>query len=113
MRQAGILAAAGLIALHDMPGRLSEDHANARLLAEAVAAEPNVEIDLGGVQTNIVVFTLRNRGDAGAFAAALKEKGVLASTTGPHTMRLVTHYDVDRAACERAALIVCEQLRLI
>jgi threonine aldolase len=117
MRQAGILAAAGLIALHEMPKRLSEDHANARLLADAVAAQPDVaEIDLETVQTNIVIFKLRgkdqnNGGDAAAFAATLKQKGVLASVTGPQSVRFVTHYDVDRAACEKAAAIVSEQLR--
>src|SRR6185312_11551806 len=60
MRQVGVLAAAGLIALHDMPGRLHEDHTNARLLAEALAALASVEIDPASVQTNIVIFTLRN-----------------------------------------------------
>jgi threonine aldolase len=112
MRQAGILAAAGLIALREMPARLHEDHANARLLAETVAAQLGAEIDLDAVQTNIVIFTLINGGDAMAFAAAMKQKGVLVSVTGPHAVRLVTHYDVDRAACERAALMVAEQLRL-
>src|SRR3984957_5704357 len=73
MRQAGILAAAGLIALHEMPKRLGEDHANARLLAGAVAAHPKVaEIDLDAVQTNIVIFTLKNNGDAAGFVAAMK-----------------------------------------
>lgn len=111
MRQAGVLAAAGLIALHDMPGRLHEDHSNARLLAEAVAAQPGAEIDLAAVQTNIVIFTLRNGCDAASFVAALKQKGVLASAIGSHAVRFVTHYDVDRAACERAASIVAKQLR--
>jgi threonine aldolase len=111
MRQAGILAAAGLIALHEMPKRLAEDHANARLLADAIAAKPRAaEIDMEAVQTNIVIFTLRNRGDAAAFVAVLKQKGVLASAIGPHAVRFVTHYDVDRAACVRAASIVSEQL---
>jgi threonine aldolase len=119
MRQAGVLAAAGLIALHEMSKRLHEDHANSRLLAEAVAAEPEVaEIDLETVQTNIVIFRLRfkdkaNGGDAAAFTAALKQKGVLVSAIGPHSVRFVTHYDVDRVACERAAAIVSEQLRLL
>src|SRR5277367_6694210 len=64
MRQAGVLAAAGLIALHEMPKRLHEDHSNARLLAEAVAAEPKVaEIDLDSVETNIVIFKLRGKKD--------------------------------------------------
>ena len=110
MRQAGILAAAGLIALREMPARLVDDHANARLLAEAVASQPAAEIDLTSVQTNIVIFKLRDGGDAAAFCAALKEKGVLASAIGPHGVRFVTHYDVDRAACERAAAIVSESL---
>jgi threonine aldolase len=119
MRQAGILAAAGLISLHEMPKRLHEDHANARLLADAVAAQPKAaEIDLETVQTNIVIFKLRGKeqgtaGDAAAFSAALKEKGVLVSTIGPHSIRFVTHYDVDRAACEKAAAIVTEQLRTL
>jgi threonine aldolase len=114
MRQAGILAAAGLIALHEMPKRLSEDHANARLLAEVVAAQSKTaEIDMEGVQTNIVIFKLRNGGDAAAFTAALKQKNVLASAIGPHAVRFVTHYDVDREACTRAAAIVTEQLRTL
>lgn len=113
MRQVGILAAAGLIALGEMPARLVDDHANARLLAKAVASEPAAEIDLKTVETNIVIFTLRNGGDAAAFCAALKQRGVLVSAIGPHGVRFVTHYDVDRAACERAASIVSEQLRLL
>jgi threonine aldolase len=119
MRQAGILAAAGLIALHEMPKRLSEDHANARLLAEAVAAHPKkAEIDLDAVQTNIVIFRLRGEkpasgGDAAAFTATLKQKGVLASAIGPDAVRFVTHYDVDGAACKNAAAIVSEQLGLL
>jgi threonine aldolase len=119
MRQAGILAAAGLIALHDMPKRLHEDHANARLLADAVAAEPGkAEIDLDAVQTNIVIFKLlgtdqANGGDAVGFVAALKQKGVLASAIGPHSVRFVTHYDVDRVACTKAAAVVSEELRAL
>lgn len=113
MRQAGVLAAAGLIALHDMPARLVDDHANARLLAEAVAGQPSAKIDLGSVETNIVIFALRNGGDAAEFVAALKQKGVLGSAIGPQRVRFVTHYDVDRAACERAVSIISEQLRLL
>lgn len=113
MRQAGVLAAAGLIALHEMPARLHEDHANARLLAESLAAHSNVVIDLDAVQTNIVVFTLRNGGDAAAYSAALKHKGVLISAIGPHALRLVTHFDAGRAACERAAAVMSDQLRQI
>jgi threonine aldolase len=111
MRQAGVLAAAGLVALHEMTARLVDDHANARLLAEAVAEEPNAEIDLDAVQTNIVIFRLRGEGDAEAFCAGLKQKGVLASAIGPHSIRFVTHYDAGLEACRSAAGIVATQLR--
>ena len=119
MRQAGVLAAAGLIALHEMPKRLGEDHANARVLAEAVAAHPGVaEIDLDSVQTNIVIFKLKgkdgtNGGDAAAFSASLKQQGVLVSSIGPHAIRFVTHYDVDRTACEKAAAVISAQLKSV
>src|ERR1035437_7724698 len=103
MRQAGVLAAAGLIALEEMPSRLGEDHLNARLLADAVAVHEAAEVDLATVQTNIVIFKLRIGGDAGAFCAALKERGVLASGIGPRAVRFVTHFDVGREDCERAA----------
>jgi threonine aldolase len=102
-----------------MPKRLHEDHANARLLADAVAAVPKAaEIDLDAVQTNIVIFKLRGKsensgGDAAAFTAALKQKGVLVSAIGPHSIRFVTHYDVDRAACQKAAQIVSEHLKSV
>ncbi len=113
MRQAGVLAAAGLIALKDMPARLKDDHANARLLAEAIASEAAAEIDLDTIQSNIVLFKLRNHGDAASFCAALKQKGILSSAVGPHSVRFVTHYDVDLAACMNAASITLEQLRLL
>lgn len=109
MRQVGVLAAAGLVALHEMTARLVDDHANARLLAEAIAAEPNAEIDLNSVETNIVIF--RVRGDAAAFCSRLKEEGVLASGIGPDSVRFVTHYDVDREACGRAANVAAGLLR--
>jgi threonine aldolase len=111
MRQAGVLAAAGLIALEEGPALLAEDHRNARVLADAVAAEPKLAIDLEAVQTNIVIFTVKNGGDAPALTAALKAKGVLSSAIGPHAVRFVTHRDVDRAACERAAAILHEALQ--
>jgi threonine aldolase len=110
MRQAGVLAAAGLISLNEMTKRLAEDHANARVLAEAVANSAGAEIDLDGVQTNIVIFTLKGEQDASAFCAALKERGVLASAVGPHAVRFVTHYDVSHAMCEEAAGVACELL---
>jgi threonine aldolase len=111
MRQGGVLAAAGLIALEEMPARLGEDHANARLLAEAVAECDAAEIDMASVQTNMVVFTLRSGGDAAAFCDALKERGVLAGGLGPRVVRFVTHFDVGREDCVRAAEVVGDVLR--
>jgi threonine aldolase len=111
MRQAGVLAAAGLIALEEMPARLGEDHANARLLAGAVAGCDVAAIDMASVQTNMVVFQLRSGGDAAAFCAVLKVKGVLAGGLGPRTVRFVTHFDVGREDCERAAGVVGEVLK--
>lgn len=112
MRQAGILAAAGLIALEKMPLRLHEDHANARMIAETVAQIPEVEIDLDAVQTNIVIFALRT-GKSADLVSSMKAKGVLISTVGPRAIRVVTHHDADRVACQRAAGILSEELALI
>jgi threonine aldolase len=112
MRQAGVLAAAGILALEEGPKRLHEDHANARLLAEAVAQLPGAEIDLGSVETNIVIFKLKD-GRAAEFVAGLKAKGVLASAIGTDVVRFVTHLDVSRGECERAAEVVRSQLNLL
>src|SRR6201996_6587677 len=111
MRQAGVLAAAGLIALNDMTGRLQEDHDNAKFLAGALSELRQVELDPKLVQTNIVIFTLRGGGDAQALVSALASREVLAGTVGAHSIRLVTHHDVDRAACERASAILAEETR--
>ena len=115
MRQAGVLAAAGLIALEEMPARLPEDHANARLLAEALAPLPQVDLDLNLVQTNIVIFQLRDPQtgmpvDALPVVARLRARGVVAGAVGPYAVRFVTHNDVDRAGCELAARIAVEVL---
>ena len=109
MRQAGVLAAAGLIALEEMPLRLHEDHANARLLAEALAKLPEIELDPASVETNIVIFSLKSRTSA-EVVGSLRARGVLAGATGPRSVRLVTHHDVDRAACLRAIGILGEIL---
>jgi threonine aldolase len=105
MRQAGILAAAGLVALESMVARLAEDHANARLLAEALARCPGVGV--APAPTNIVVGHLEGR-TASDVAAALKDRGILASAMDARTLRLVTHHDVSRADCERAAAALAE-----
>jgi threonine aldolase len=100
MRQAGVLAAAGLVAVEAMIARLAEDHENARLLAEAIAGLPGVTV--APVRTNIVVATLDGK-RAPEVAAALKAAGVLAGAMDDRTLRLVTHHDATRAGCERAA----------
>jgi threonine aldolase len=103
MRQAGILAAAGLIALEHGPARLHEDHAMARMLAEGVAGIPGIEIDLATVQTNIVIFDVSDTGKSSTeITAALKEQGVLAGTVNPQLIRFVTHLNISKAQCERA-----------
>jgi threonine aldolase len=103
MRQAGVLAAAGLVALEKSPGRLHEDHASARYLAEGLAQLPGVRVDLGKVQTNIVIFDVRGTGHTAAeVARALAARQVLASPVNEHEIRLVTHCDVDRAGIDRA-----------
>jgi threonine aldolase len=102
MRQAGVLAAAGLIALEKSPGRLHVDHDNARYLAEKLSDLPGVRVDLKKVQTNIVIFDVQETGKtAAAICRALGEKRVLCLSTGPHQIRLVTHCDVNRAGIDR------------
>ncbi len=97
MRQAGILAAAALVALETMVDRLAADHASARALAEGLAETPGIEIDLKRVQTNIVIFAVRSpRLDAAAFVRGLAARGVLAHQISPDSIRLVTHKDVNR-----------------
>ncbi len=110
MRQAGILAAAGLIALEKMPLRLHEDHANSRILAQSLAASPMVEIDLAAVQTNIVIFALKSQRPAD-FIARLKTDGVLISQVGPQSVRLVTHHDISAEATLQAAKILAHALQ--
>lgn len=105
MRQAGILAAAGSYALAHHVDRLAEDHANARILADALAGSPTVELDPTTVETNIVVFHLAPEApvDAAGFVAASRARGVLLNAFGPRTIRAVTHLDVTADDCQRAA----------
>ncbi len=99
MRQVGVLAAAGLIALEQMPARLHEDHANARLIAEALSHLDCVEIDVDSVETNIVIFKLIGEVSAAELVARLRARGILMSTVGPNAIRAVTHHDVSRNDC--------------
>ena len=100
MRQIGILAAAGLIALEDGPKRLSEDHENARALAEGIANIDGIAIDVEKVVTNIVIFDITATGKTSAeIVAALKESSILAVGFGD-LIRMVTHLDVSRQDIE-------------
>jgi len=112
MRQVGVIAAAGLIALEKMPARLHEDHANARLLAEELSQIECVDIDLDSVETNIVIFRLKGEVTASELVNRLKARGILASTLGPNMIRLVTHHDVSRDACVKAAEALAEELEV-
>ena len=107
MRQAGVLAAAGLIALEEMPARLAEDHRNARWMAELIAEMGGCAIDLDTVQTNIVIFrpTVRT---AEEVIAAMKAQGVLCGTAAADEVRFVTHREVNRKGCERAVSVLRE-----
>jgi threonine aldolase len=103
MRQVGVLAAAGLIALEEMPHRLHEDHCNAKFLAEGLSHIPGIRIDPAKVATNIAVFDVSETGIAPPdIAARLRNHGVLLNPINDRQMRAVTHYDVDRDACIQA-----------
>ena len=103
MRQAGVLAAAGLIALEKHPAKLAEDHRNARWLAEQLHQLPGIRVDLDRVQTNIVMADVSGTGlAAGEFSKRLKECGVLINPINERQLRIVTHSDAARADCERA-----------
>lgn len=111
MRQAGILAAAGLIALNEMPARLHEDHENAKILALGLGKVQEIAIDPDKVLTNIVIFDIERTGLVAAeLCERLKSRAVLAIPFGPTLVRFVTHYDVSRAACETAISIVEESI---
>ncbi|HEY1936513.1 MAG TPA: low specificity L-threonine aldolase [Candidatus Angelobacter sp.] len=111
MRQAGVLAAAGLIALEKMPARLKEDHANARLLAEGLAEINGIKIEAQKVRTNILVFNIVGTGmDTTEFSRKLATQNVLAAGIDQEQMRFVTHHDVSRDDCLRvleAVQIIC------
>ena len=105
MRQAGVIAAAGVIALETMVDRLAEDHANARTLAEALAELPGVTVDLSRVETNMVFAEV---GNAMRLADELRAHGLLALALGPGTLRFVTHHGIGQADIQRAVAAVAE-----
>lgn len=109
MRQAGILAAAGLIALEEGPQKLANDHANAKLLAEGLAKIPGFKIDPAKVQTNIVICDITGtRKTSGEISCALAGRQVLANGVGANLLRFVTHLDVNREECAQALAVVAE-----
>ncbi|MSQ12493.1 MAG: aminotransferase class I/II-fold pyridoxal phosphate-dependent enzyme [Dehalococcoidia bacterium] len=104
MRQVGVIAAAGIVALDTMVDRLAEDHANARRLALGLAGMPGIQLDPELVQSNIVVFTWR--GDAQAFLRVLAERGVKCAFMGGQKLRMVTHRGVTAGDVDEALRIV-------
>jgi threonine aldolase len=111
MRQAGILAAAGIVALETMVDRLREDHENARILAEGLAALPGIQIDPARVQTNIVIFRVERPDlDAPGLILKLAEQGIKAFHISPQAIRMVTHKDVDRNGILRTLDVMREIL---
>ncbi|GAB4496781.1 MAG: low-specificity L-threonine aldolase [Anaerolineales bacterium] len=112
MRQAGVLAAAGIVALETMPQRLHEDHARAHALADGLRLLPGVVLDSGTPRTNMVYLTLSPRvnADAQQVAARLREAGILVGVTGARRFRLVTHYWIDDDAVARTVAAFADAL---
>lgn len=112
MRQAGVLAAAGLVALESMVERLAEDHAHARLLAEGLARVPGFEVKAEEVETNIVMGRLAEGPSAcAALVAHLRERGILVSQLTPDTVRLVTHRHIRRDDVEATVAAVASGMK--
>lgn len=109
MRQAGVLAAAGMVALETMIDRLADDHTNAKALSEGLAAIEGIDIDLGSVQTNMVYFTLTatDISDEDLLSAALKQ-GLQFLSLGPRTFRMVTHHGIEPSQINSVVEIVRE-----
>ena len=101
MRQAGVIAAAGIVGLELMVDRLAEDHENARVLADGLANIPGLQVDPKAVQTNIVLLRPTAM-EAGAYQRRLAEQGVLASNYWGGLLRMVTHWGIERKDVEYA-----------
>jgi len=108
MRQVGILAAAGLVALKEMTGRLAEDHENARYLADRLGTLPGLEVDTGALDINMVFFRLPAAVDGKALTAYMKANRVLINTPELGLCRFVTHYWIDRRAIDRVVALMQE-----
>ena len=113
MRQAGVLAAAGLIALEEGPKRLAEDHANARFLAHGLAEITGIKVETDKVVTNILFFDVSGTGlTAAQVSERLKAENVLANPYDSKLIRMVTHLDVDRAGCDRALQVLRRMVKV-
>jgi threonine aldolase len=107
LRQSGVVAAAGIVALETMVSRLPEDHKTARVLAEGLAEIPGIDIDLESVQTNIVAYDVSGTGmDAATYVKKLAAKGVKCTSHTQTRIRMVTHKDVTQADAKQALMIV-------
>ncbi|MCL4393593.1 MAG: low-specificity L-threonine aldolase [Chloroflexi bacterium] len=114
MRQAGVLAAAGVVALETMIDRLAEDHANARRLADGIAGLPGIELNPTAIKTNIVFFGLRPTAPKAAqLAASLADQGILINPSGACRMRAVTHYGIERADIDAAVAAIRSAVRAL
>ncbi len=102
MRQVGVIAAAGIVALERMVDRLAEDHANARTLAEGIARLPGLRVDLASVETNIVIFHVDRAGGVDEIVQGCAARKVKVHAMGPTSIRCVTHKDVDAEDIRRA-----------
>ncbi len=111
MRQVGVLAAAGLVALEETPKRLHVDHENARFLACGLAEIPGIKINPTKVVSNILFLDVSGTGMTSfEISKRLAAEGILANGVTPQSMRMVTHYDVDRAGCKRALQVLRQVL---
>jgi threonine aldolase len=111
MRQCGVIAAAGIVALEQMVDRLAEDHANARRFAKGIAALRGIDIDLDRVETDIVIFAVDpDRMGAAQLVEALRARDVLMGAIGPAQIRAVTHYGIEQADVDAAVAAVREAM---
>jgi threonine aldolase len=112
MRQVGVLAAAGLIALDNGPKRLQLDHDNAKFLAAELGKIPGISIDPSKIKTNIVIYGVKEAGwTSGDFLQALSRRGVLGVPVDNDRIRMVTHLDVNRADIEKAVSVIREVIK--
>jgi threonine aldolase len=112
MRQCGVLAAAGIVALEQMVDRLAEDHANARRFSEGIASVPGIVIDPANVRTNIVIFEVTSpRISNVQLVTALGARGVQVMPFGATQIRAVTHYGIEAAHIDQAIGAVREGMR--